>query len=58
VLVGRRVMLKYRVLPSAMASIKEAVQQLERDREAVEEFHGSDRFAMITKKGQPAPGKC
>ena len=44
-------------LPLVVANNKEAIQQLERDRWDGEEIHGSDRFAMITKKGQLAPGR-
>jgi hypothetical protein len=44
-------------LSPVMANNKEAVQQLEADRRDREEIHGSDRFAMIAKKGQPAPRK-
>src|ERR1700747_2844115 len=44
-------------LPPIVANDKEAVQQLERYRRDRKEIHGSDRFAMIAKKGQPASGK-
>src|ERR1700752_1326385 len=44
-------------LPPIVANNKEAVQQLERYRRDRKEIHGSDRFAMIAKKGQPASGK-
>src|SRR5215469_11689888 len=43
-------------LPAVVPNNKEAVQELERDRWDGEKIHGSDRFAMIAKKGQPAPG--
>jgi hypothetical protein len=40
-----------------MANNKEAVQQVEGDCRDREKIHDHDRFAMIAKKGQPAPGK-
>jgi hypothetical protein len=40
-----------------MGNNKEAVQQFEGDRRDSEKIHRRDRFAMIAKKGLPAPGK-
>ena len=42
-------------LSPVMANNKEAVQQLKGDRRDREKIHGSNSFAMIAKKGQPAP---
>ena len=44
-------------LSPVMANNKEAVQQVEGDRRDREKIHGGDHFAMIAKKGLPAPGK-
>jgi hypothetical protein len=44
-------------LSPVMANNKEAVQQVEGDRRDSEKIHGGDHFAMIAKKGLPAPGK-
>src|SRR5215831_12066991 len=44
-------------LSPVMPNNKEAVQQLEGDRRDREEIHGSNRFAMIANKSQPAPGQ-
>jgi hypothetical protein len=43
-------------LPPIMADDEEAVQNSEGQRRHREEIHGSDRFAMVAEKSQPAPG--